>query len=473
MIILISWPLLAFLAGFWVVIAVIGSILYGIQNSWSDEKVAWLRPFTVKQKWGLFALLLGIFGSVAAVICGFIYHKGLVTLLGCCGWIITSLWAANSCSPMKMVFSGEGEAIGCGPLASVSIVASTVLIMAFSWIFVLIAIFRKSTWRLLVGILLAVLVFFACVFGVLTMQENRALKARYTAAENLVTEKDFDAAAEIYKNLGEEELYWKTRYDGAVWAWEQGEYYDATQRFAALDAEHPGTDAQEQIRKIYYQWGQEAEAAGNYVSAANSYSDILDYLDAKERYQYCCYMEASQITQMYYGSWDNYVQWYEKAGDYEDAPQLAIYYRALIAANEDLASAEELLRRLPRDYKDVDVMLTALETYRDWNGSYTLKESKGKDPELYTGANLVLVYKLYSNQDPQLEWKVDLTKGNRSNSHYSEGAMPEKGTLKFKSGVEDSFWYDFVITKKRIKLDYQRIASYGSSETTFVFEKAQ
>lgn len=40
--------------------------------------------------------------------------------------------------------------------------------------------------------------------------------------------------------------------------------------------------------------------------------------------------------------------------------------------------AEALLLQLPRDFQDVDTMLTAIEMYRDWGGEYTLTKAEGK-----------------------------------------------------------------------------------------------
>lgn len=52
MIIILSWPFQLFLVGVWVAFSVLGAVLYGIQNSWDDDRVKWLKTFTAKQKWG-------------------------------------------------------------------------------------------------------------------------------------------------------------------------------------------------------------------------------------------------------------------------------------------------------------------------------------------------------------------------------------------------------------------------------------
>lgn len=472
MIILVSWPVLAVLAGAWALLAVIGSIIYGIQNSWDEEKVAWLKTFSVKQKWGLFALLLGILGSVGAFIAAIIYHNSLMGVLGFVGWLITSFVAAYICSPMRLVFTGEGAPnIGCGPLAAVAMLASAVLIMAFSWVFVLIAIFRKATWRLFVGILAAVLLFFVGVYFALTISENIELKNRYAKAESLVAAGDYDAAAEMYLNLNEQELYLQTCYARALWNLEQGNYHDAKTEFLSLAEEHSYRDCAEMWQKTCYQQALQYEAEANYSAAAGAFDDVLDYLDAGERYQRCCYLVGLRLTDYHYSTWDDVVSWFEKAGDYEDAPQLVIYYQALMLGHEELAAAEELLLQLPRDYRDVDTMLTAIETYRDWGGSYVLKSANGKAADKFESAKLVLVYTQWSVYGPELEWKVVLAKGNRDDEIHNDGEMPEKGTLKFTYEMEGWYVYDFQVTKQKLKLTYDEI-KYGShTVTTFEFVK--
>ena len=161
MILIISWPVVLFLVGIWAVLSAICAVIYGIQSSWDDEKVKWLRTFTIKQKWGLFALLMGIFGSVAAFICSFIYHIPILGLFSSLSWVAFSLVAAYLCSPLKWNWGSAVNVLGV-----IASLASLVVVVAFSWIFILIALFRKSTWRLYVGIVLALLVIMATMLCV-------------------------------------------------------------------------------------------------------------------------------------------------------------------------------------------------------------------------------------------------------------------------------------------------------------------
>lgn len=468
MILIISWPVVLLLVGIWVVFSAICAVLYGIQNSWDSEKVKWLRPFTVKQKWGLFGLLLVIFGGAVAFGCGLAYKEPIAGVFGFFGTIVASVIAAYICSPLKW-----GWESGVTILGVIASLASLALVVAFAWIFVLIAIFRKSTWRLYVGIVVGlglVLAGIACGLAIYEYQETKGL---YQAADNYIADGDYEAAIELYQSMGEEERALQTRYDGAVWNMEQGNFHEAKTMFAALSEEHQYLDSAELIKKTNYLWAKATEAERNYAAAANLYEMVLDYEDGREGYQRCCYMEASQIAGKNQSTWDTYVEWFQKAGDYKDAKELALYYQALIIANEDLMAAEELLRQLPREFNDVDVMLTAIETYQGWGGSYTITKTTGKDWVDYTQAKLVLVYKQHWPKEATLEWKVELTSGKRSNSQYSEGVMPKNSVLKFTDGVEGSFLYRFEVTKQKIKLVYESISKYGSDKTTYEFAKAK
>ena len=94
MIIILSWPFLLFIVGVWVAFSVLGAVLHGIQNSWDDDRVKWLKTFTAKQKWGLFALLLTILGGAVAFGCGIVYHEPISGVFGFLGVLIASVVAA-------------------------------------------------------------------------------------------------------------------------------------------------------------------------------------------------------------------------------------------------------------------------------------------------------------------------------------------------------------------------------------------
>lgn len=275
MIIFISWPVILFCIGVWAVFSAICAVIYGIQNSWDDDRFKWLRVFSVKEKWGLFGLLMGIFAGVGAFLYGWFYHNGYAGLFGFLGAITFSVVAAYICSPFK--FDWESAA---SPIGVISSLASLLLIVAFSWIFILIAIFRKSTWRLYVGIVAAIALFFASAAVGVVIYENAERNETLKKAESYIASAEYEKAMDIYERLSEEEKYLQTKYDYALWYLEQGEYYKSRELFRELAEEHNYLDSAEQILQVSYLWGR--------------YEDCLDYKDARERYQEQCYTAATK-----------------------------------------------------------------------------------------------------------------------------------------------------------------------------------
>lgn len=135
--------------------------------------------------------------------------------------------------------------------------------------------------------------------------------------------------------------------------------------------------------------------------------------------------------------------------------------------------AESLLRELPRDFLDVDIMLSAIEKYRDLGGTYTLKTSSGKEVQNYTKVTVALVYhRIDFPADAHIKWKVNIPP-SRYRTYYSDGEMPKNGVLKFEDGSTDI--YKFEITQNRVNLTRLEEYSFGKltdyKESKYVFEK--
>ena len=471
MIIIIGMPVIILGVIIWAVFTAVCAAIFGIQNSWAEDRVEWLKVYTVKQKWGLFAVLLAWMASVAAVIYSFFYHTGGLGTAGMIGWVITSLIAAYTCSPLQVAFLDGWK--GCHPVLSLARFISFLLIMAVSWIFLLLAIFRKATWRLYVGIVAALFGIMICVtggvVGYLLVSRNNQMN---TAAEAASTGNYEDAMA-IYYGLDEQELLLETWYAYGMDKLNQGDYFSANRLFAELDAEYQYADAAEQARNALYTWAKEEEEAGNYPGASIRYGEVGNYKDAAAGYQRCCDLEGCrQMADTYF---DKAAEWFAQAGDYEDARILGIYCQARILAGDNLMAAEELLLLLPREFRDVDTMLTAIETYRSWPGRYALKESSGQNPRSYTEAILTLVYEQqWIEEVPTMEWEVALVVAGKATEYGSEGVIPEWGTLKFTTGTEEH-WNEFSVTEKRITVVNVEIDSkYGwRSERTYVFDRTE
>ena len=221
MIILISWPVVLLCLGVWAVFTAICAVIYGIQNSWDDERVKWLKPFSVKEKWGLFGILLTIFAGVGAFLYGWFCHNGYAAIFGLLGAIVASVAAAYICSPLKWDWESAGG-MGCNPIGTLVSLASLAVVVAFAWIFILIAIFRKSTWRLYVGIVVAIGLFIAGAMGGLVLYQNAERNKTLENAEQYIASGLYEKAMDIYQNLSEEELYLQTKYEYAQWHLEKG-----------------------------------------------------------------------------------------------------------------------------------------------------------------------------------------------------------------------------------------------------------
>jgi tetratricopeptide (TPR) repeat protein len=316
----------------------------------------------------------------------------------------------------------------------------------------------------------ALALFFAGAAGGLVIYENVERNERLELAQSYIASAEYEKAMQVYQNLDEEELYLQTKYNYGIWYLEQNEFYKSREIFREL-AEVEYSDAALKILQVNYAWGVDCEEKGDLTTAAGIYEDILDYEDARQRYQHCCYALGCKDAERLAG-WEHAVEWFQKAGDYQDASQLAIYYQARILGQENLLEAENLLRQLPRDFLDVDTMLTAIENYRDWNGTYSLTKSSGKDPKNYQKAELVLVYhRLTSPADAHIKWKVVYYLGNKGYTQYSDGEMPKNGTLKFNVG--ETYEYHFSITQKKIEM--VTLEPYGNytddkKEHTYIFE---
>ena len=467
MILIISWPVVLLLLGIWVVFSAICAIFYGIQNSWDEEKVKWLRPFTVKQKWGLFALLLAIFGGAVAFGCGLAYKEPIAGVFGFFATIVASVIAAYLCSPLK--WGWESGVTLLGVLASL---ASLAVVVAFAWIFVLIAIFRKSTWRLYVGIVVGLGVILAGIAGGLAIYEYQETKGLYQAADNYIADGDYEAAMNLYQSMGEEERYLQTWYDYGMWYLEQGEDYKAQRTFQELAEEHQHEEAALQAKKVAYARGQKAEAIGNYDGGVVAYEEILDYEDARERYQYCSYM--SGLAQVESADFEEAIKYFQQAGDYGDAKEYVLYSQAREIANKDLVGAEDLLRQLPRDFLEVDMLLTAIEQHGDLNGGYTIKKASGDDPFGYSSAYVTLMYEqVITEKTPTLEFEVKLSWGKSGIGYDSNGVMPINGILKFTFG--STYQKKFEVTKKTVKVveiePYSGSYTKDKKENSYIFER--
>ena len=454
----LGWPLIALILGIAILCVGICSVLFGVASTWKGKDIVWLKRYSIKQKWGLFALLLGIFSSIGSFVYGFIENNGLFGTLGLLLWIALSLIAAYLCSPLRLSLTGDDmpRGGGNGPIGTFIRLVSLLLIMAFSWIFVLIAIFYKSTWRLFLGIIATFLALIA--IGV-------CIAAHHIGGFDELFKKPLSAEEEL-------ELELSTLYNEALEYLESGNYYKAETIFKSL-AEKQYSDSARMYQKSNYLSALQSEEGGDYRIASNAYLRAGDYEDAQTGYKRVNYLYGCKLIDEV--KFADAIEWLEKASDYPGANELITYAQARELAKNDLLSAKEFLSSLPRDLRDVETMLNAIESYKDWYCVYKLKDKTGDKLEDYTRAELVLTYKQRLGKECELEWKVRLYKGEKYTSYDTDGQMPVDGVLSFTDGILDYDWRTFEITQNEMQISMFKINSKYNwrFESHYTFLKEQ
>ena len=456
-IVLIGWPLFFLIVGAITTFVGACSVIYGVQSTFKNE-IPWLKPFTPKQKWGLFALLVGILSSIASFVYGFVESDGFFGTVGLLVWIVLSLVAAYLCSPMRMSLTGEDAPIkgGRGPFSTMMRLTSLLLIMAFSWIFVLLAIFRKATWKLFVGIILFVLL---AIFVGLSILANQV------GGWKKLFEKPLTAEEQLEIDLS-------TKYADGLLAIDEADYNKAITIFKELMRDHDYMDAEEQYLKAHYLYAKAFEAANDYRAAANHYDNAGDYVDAKVSYYRVCYLFGCDFIDS--RKYTDAIEWLTKSNGYENSSSLITYCEAVELAKDDLLTAEAKLLTIDASIRDVSTMLTAIDTYRAWCKSYVLESKSGDKLEEYTKATLILTYTQPVIGESTLQWVVRLERTAGASSYKAKDEMPSDGSLNFTYGTLDYSWKVFEITEDTLKVSmFETDSKYGwefASHYVFVAE---
>lgn len=129
-----------------------------------------------------------------------------------------------------------------------------------------------------------------------------------------------------------------------------GDYASAIEELKLADGYK---DSWEQIKKCYYQMGEDAASKNNYDDAINFYTQAGDYQDAAAKIPELNYKHAE--SELAAGNVLSAVKLFEQAGDYNDAAERAkaIYYDLGTDAlnKKDYDNAAEYLKKAG-DYKD-------------------------------------------------------------------------------------------------------------------------
>ena len=279
-------------------------------------------------------------------------------------------------------------------------------------------------------------------------------------AQELLAQGNYEEAIDILSDLQEEELLLQALLVRADAIAESGDYWDAGMKYMMLYEDHGLEEALEKYNALYYEKGVEYMEAGDYDSASSCFAKTSGYKDTDDLAEACNYRVA--MVEFEDHSFDYAADYFEAAGDYEDAAQMAIYCRARELANDDLMAAEELLLQLPREMADVDLMLTTIEQYREWPGTFDWKKITGNNAKDYTQAVVRVVYEQDRTMDePRLEIEVELFLSGRGFVYSSDGVMPVGNYFEFTHKFEND-WEKFILSPSTVIVHTYDEWTYGT-----------
>ena len=238
----------------------------------------------------------------------------------------------------------------------------------------------------------------------------------------------------------------------------------------------------QRLAKLYYQWGDYEQQNGQFYAAALEFTKASDYEDAAQRAALCYYQAGlKELEEM---DFKQAKSRFDLAGNYEDAAVLSAYCQARLLAEEDLFSAEEILRQLPSDLMDVSNMLSYIDTYSHWNKVYTctsFKSDYSYRKQQYDFAKVLIQYRYQSYmQSTYLKYYLYVWSESGDDStfvDYGDTLTEELLTGKSFSYVsgypeEHDFWDEIKVTERKITLVEITDVSLAGKTTgnTYVFE---
>ena len=310
--------------------------------------------------------------------------------------------------------------------------------------------------------LIAALIVAAVVIVTTVIIPKKEYEEAVARAERYLSEGDYYDAKDVLLELNDPEAAKALLLATAEQLLAEDEMYDADTVLTILSEDFGDTDAMDLYYEAIYNDGLADMNSGLYKFAATSFGKIHTYKDARQLYQQCSYLAGKDELSDY--NVEDALTRFQDVGDYEDAGDYLTYCNAILQAEDDLFSAEELLLQLPQDFEDSANLLELIENYRHWNKTYTCTSYQlGQDYRMprYSYAKVLVRY-LYSHSDDG--YHVDVVcctwpEGGNATTYpdYTNTLDPEmalSSSFSYISGYpeEHDFWDEIEASTSKITL---------------------
>lgn len=318
---------------------------------------------------------------------------------------------------------------------------------------------RKAT-AIVIGIVAMLVIVAIAVVNFVVIPGHKVEEAK-----QLLIAGKHEEAIELLAELGKNKKAQDAKYECAIWLRENSEYAKAETLFKELSKVY--NDALEQLKLTHYEWALAQKENGEFETAYQMLVDLGNYGEAANIAKECAYLYAEEQLN------DHEVKvakkYFNLAGNYADANTMTLYCQARELAKSDLMKAEELLRQLPVNLRDVSEMLHVINTYKEWCGIYectSFTSCENTPIQLYHTVELELSYDL-SRERGGLEFDITVytrDSDGKSLMFYSpkEQFDPNGEPLRFTYEYThtDNKWTDLIVTAGRIELNDYDVPSW-------------
>lgn len=105
----------------------------------------WSKEFSTREKAGLLALVMLMFGGLSLFLIGCSYNEAIFVIVGLIFFLAGSIGSAVIGSPLEVLTAGSSAGCIGSILVVPSTIISTLACVAFGWIFALVSVFRGSS----------------------------------------------------------------------------------------------------------------------------------------------------------------------------------------------------------------------------------------------------------------------------------------------------------------------------------------
>ncbi len=157
-----------------------------------------------------------------------------------------------------------------------------------------------------------------------------------------------------------------SKYNDAIALMDAGQYEDAIVAFEAMDgykdSKQQIKNCENALKEIEYQKAEKAYSSKNYEQAYSLFYANLGYKDSLER----AYESASQVGKIALErkNYDKAIEWYSKAGKYEDVKNVKYQYVLTHRNNDDQTTYSYLSDLRRANYKDSVSIYSELYTWK-------------------------------------------------------------------------------------------------------------